>query len=58
MQVRQRVEKLEQRGDSETAVLIVIGEPTPEQEALIDSGRVRVLFHIPDNGRGDIGRDR
>jgi hypothetical protein len=58
MQVRQRVEKLERRGPAETDALVVVGEPTPAQQAAIDSGSVRIVIWVPDNGRDDNGRDR
>ena len=49
--LKRRIEALEQRADSESAVVVLVGEPTPEQQAAIESGKVRVVVHLPDNGR-------
>ncbi|WP_295449627.1 hypothetical protein [uncultured Thiodictyon sp.] len=49
-----RIEALEAQADPAQSVLLVIGEPTPEQQGAIDSGRVRVAVHIPDNGRDNL----
>lgn len=57
MQIRQRVERLEQHTEAEQAVMVVVGEATLEQRCMIDQGRVRLLIEMPDNGRGDHGRD-
>ena len=49
--LKRRIEALEQRADSESAFVVLVGEPTAEQQAAIDTGRVRVLIQIPDNKR-------
>ena len=56
--LRSRVERLEQRDDTETAFTVVIGEPTADQQRLIDAGKVRLLVQMPSNGRGDDGREQ
>ncbi|WP_295446496.1 hypothetical protein [uncultured Thiodictyon sp.] len=52
--IKPRIEALEAQADPAQSVLLVIGEPTPERQAAIDSGRVRVAVHIPDNGRDNL----
>ena len=49
--LRQRIERLEQRTLVEPDVLVVVGEPTAEQRARLDAGKVRILVQLPDNGR-------
>lgn len=54
MNIQRRIEQLEAHADPAQSVLLVIGEPTAEQQAAIDSGRVKVAVHIPDNGRDNL----
>ena len=49
--LRQRIERLEQRALVEPDVLVVVGEPDAEQQAMLDAGKVRILVQLPDNGR-------
>jgi hypothetical protein len=56
--IRNRLDALEQRDDSTTNLLIVIGEATADQQRLIDAGKVRLVVQMPDNGRGDNGREQ
>jgi len=58
MTLKRRLEQLEQQSESETACMVVIGEPTPEQQSAINKGRVRLVVRIPDNGRERDGRNR
>ena len=55
--LRSRVERLEQRDDTETSLMVIIGEPTADQQAILDTGKVRLVIQMPDNGRGDHGRE-
>lgn len=57
MNLQGRIERLEQRTQTAPDVVVVVGEPTAEQQAAIDAGKVRVLVHLPPNGRGDYGHD-
>ncbi|NVZ11360.1 hypothetical protein HW932_19095 [Allochromatium humboldtianum] len=50
--IRQRIERLEQRTQAAPDVLILVGEPDIEQRAMLAEGKVRVLIHLPPNGRG------
>ena len=56
MNLQSRVERLEQRGESETGLLVIVGEATDEQQAMLDAGRVKVVVQMPSNGRD--GHDR
>ncbi len=58
MPLKSRVERLERRDAPETHLMIVIGEATPEQQALLDQGKVRRVIRMPDNGRGDHGHEQ
>jgi hypothetical protein len=49
--LKRRIEALEQRADSESAFVVLVGEPTAEQQAMLDTGKVRILVQLPDNGR-------
>lgn len=49
--LRQRIERLEQRALVEPDVLVIVGEPDAEQQAMLDAGKVCILVHLPDNGR-------
>ena len=52
--IRTRVELLEADTDTAQSVLLVIGEPTPEQCEALDSGRVKAAIYLPDNGRDNL----
>ena len=56
--LKSRLDALELRDDSTTNLLIVIGEPTPEQKIIIAKGKVKLLIEMPDNGRGDNGHEQ
>jgi hypothetical protein len=56
--LRSRVERLEQRDDTETSLMVIVGEPTADQQRLLDAGKVRLLVQMPSNGRGDDGREQ
>ena len=51
MSLQRRIEALEQRADSESAFVVLVGEPDAEQQAMLDAGKVRILVQLPDNGR-------
>jgi hypothetical protein len=51
MNLQSRIERLEQRTLVEPDVLVVVGEPDAEQRAMLDTGKVRILVQLPDNGR-------
>ena len=51
MNLQSRIERLEQRALVEPDVLVVVGEPDAEQQAMLDAGKVRILVQLPDNGR-------
>ena len=51
MSLQRRIEALEQRADSESAFVVLVGEPDAEQQAMLDAGKVRILVHLPDNRR-------
>lgn len=53
--LERRVEALERQSGTSQSVLLVIGEPTPEQQAAIDEGRAKVAVYIPDNSREAVG---
>lgn len=53
MQIRQRLERLEQQGTTDDSVLVIIGEPDERQQAILDAGTAKVQVLLPDNGRGD-----
>ncbi len=57
MQIRQRLERLEQQGTTEDSVLVIIGEPDDRQQAILDAGTAKVQVFLPDNHRDDHGRD-
>jgi len=52
-----RLERLQAQHDPAQAVLLVIGEPTPEHQAMLDHGQYRVALFLPDNGRDPRGTD-
>ena len=56
MQIRRRVERLEGSSEAEMTCMVIVGEPTPRQQAMLDADTVRMVIQIPDNGRGH-GRD-
>jgi hypothetical protein len=56
--IRSRIEALELRDDTETSLMVIIGEATSEQQRLIDAGKVRLVVRMPSNGRGDDGREQ
>ncbi|NCC37721.1 MAG: hypothetical protein EOM24_37785 [Chloroflexia bacterium] len=55
MQIKQRVERLEQRGGAEAAIMVVVGDADRDQQQAIEQGKVRVIVRMPDNRRGDCG---
>ena len=57
--IRSRLDALERHTDTETAFMVVIGSsPTPEQKIIIAKGKVKLLIEMPDNKRGDYGREQ
>ena len=57
MNLQSRVERLENRSEAETGLLVIVGEATAEQQQMTDQGKVRVVVRMPDNGR-DHDRDQ
>jgi len=53
--LRTRIEALESQTDRAQAVLLVIGESTPEQQAMLDHGQYRVALFLPNNDRDPRG---
>ncbi len=53
--LERRLESLERKSETVQSVLLIIGEPTPEQQAKLDGGQYRVALFIPDNGREAVG---
>lgn len=53
-ELERRVGQLESQADTDQSVLLVIGEPTPEQQTALDAGRITATVFIPDNGRDNL----
>jgi len=49
--LKSRVERLERHGEDDAISIVIVGDPTPEQKAVLASGRVRTVFYLPSNGR-------
>lgn len=53
-ELERRVGQLESQAETDQSVLLVIGEPTPEQQTALDAGRIKAAVFIPDNGRDNL----
>lgn len=49
--LKRRIEALEQRAQAEPDVVVIVGEPDSEQQAMLDTGKARVVIRLPDNKR-------
>lgn len=51
MTINTRLEALESNADTAQSTLLVIGQPTAEQQAMLESGKYHAAAFLPDNHR-------